>query len=220
MHQLSIPQSIIDRVVAKRGREHVLRTSSRRGPRWSWSTCRMRSCCRALPTRSARWRKRSCPTSIASLQAVRASGGRVVWIKTTFKDDALRNWSTYFEMVSQEQAGKRIAALTADSKGHELWAALDVQGKRPHRGEEPLQRLHPGLLEPCRRPARTRPRYRPDHRHGHQRVLRVDGARCHDAQFQDHHGDRRQRRRDRRGPQCVARARSISASATSCRPRC
>jgi ureidoacrylate peracid hydrolase len=51
----------------------------------------------------------------------------VVWIKTTFKDDALRNWSTYFEMVSQEQAGKRIAALTADSKGHELWGALEVK---------------------------------------------------------------------------------------------
>jgi ureidoacrylate peracid hydrolase len=60
-------------------------------------------------------------------QAVRATGGTVVWIKTTFKDDALQNWSSYFEMVTPQQGAKRIAALTADSKGHELWATLDVR---------------------------------------------------------------------------------------------
>jgi ureidoacrylate peracid hydrolase len=58
---------------------------------------------------------------------VRATGGAVVWIKTTFREDALRNWSTYFEMVSPEQAAKRMAALTADSRGHELWGALEVE---------------------------------------------------------------------------------------------
>ena len=60
--------------------------------------------------------------------AVRATGGCVVWIKTTFKEEALRHWSTYFEMVSPEQANKRIAALTADSRGHALWGALEVKG--------------------------------------------------------------------------------------------
>ena len=60
-------------------------------------------------------------------QAVRMTGGTVIWIKTTFKDDALKNWSTYFEMVKPEQGARRVAALTAGSKGHELWAALDVR---------------------------------------------------------------------------------------------
>jgi ureidoacrylate peracid hydrolase len=55
------------------------------------------------------------------------TGGTVIWIKTTFKDDALKNWSTYFEMVKPEQGARRVAALTAGSKGHELWAALDVR---------------------------------------------------------------------------------------------
>jgi ureidoacrylate peracid hydrolase len=58
--------------------------------------------------------------------AVRASGGTVVWIKTTFRDEALENWSSYFAMVTPQQGAKRIAALTAGSKGHELWPALDV----------------------------------------------------------------------------------------------
>jgi ureidoacrylate peracid hydrolase len=39
----------------------------------------------------------------------------------------LKNWSTYFEMVTPQQGAKRIAALTTGSKGHELWAALDVR---------------------------------------------------------------------------------------------
>jgi ureidoacrylate peracid hydrolase len=60
-------------------------------------------------------------------KAVRQTGGTVIWIKTTFKADALKNWSTYFEMVKPEQGARRVAALTADSKGHELWPALDVR---------------------------------------------------------------------------------------------
>jgi ureidoacrylate peracid hydrolase len=60
-------------------------------------------------------------------QAVRQTGGTVIWIKTTFKAAALKNWSTYFEMVKPEQGARRVAALTADSKGHELWPALDVR---------------------------------------------------------------------------------------------
>jgi ureidoacrylate peracid hydrolase len=60
-------------------------------------------------------------------RVVRATGGAVVWIKTTFKDDALKDWSTYFEMVTPQQGAKRIAALTAGSRGHELWAALDMR---------------------------------------------------------------------------------------------
>jgi ureidoacrylate peracid hydrolase len=53
----------------------------------------------------------------------------VVWIKTTFTDDALQNWSTYFEMVTPQQSAKRVEALTADSKGHQLWADLDVHAE-------------------------------------------------------------------------------------------
>ena len=154
--------------------------------------------------RSVRWRRRSCPTSTGSPHAVRETGGTVVWIKTTFKDDALQSWSTYFEMVTPQQGAKRIAALTADSKGHELWAHARRAAGRPHRREEPLQRLHPGLVESRRGAARARPRHRAHHRHRHQCVLRVDRARRHDAQFPDHHGHRRQRGGDRRGPQRLA----------------
>ena len=60
-------------------------------------------------------------------QAVRDTGGAVVWIKTTFTTETLKSWSTYYGSVRPEQNAKRIEALTADSKGHELWHALDVR---------------------------------------------------------------------------------------------
>jgi ureidoacrylate peracid hydrolase len=60
-------------------------------------------------------------------RAVRETGGTVVWIKTTFTEDALRSWSTYFDMVTPQHGAKRVQALTAGSEGHQLWAALDVR---------------------------------------------------------------------------------------------
>ena len=127
MHTLSIPQSVVDRVVARRGREHVhdvldpARTAlvvvdmqnAFMLPGVAHALCPMA--------------EKIVPNINRLAQAVRMTGGTVIWIKTTFKDDALKNWSTYFEMVKPEQGARRVAALTAGSKGHELWAALDVR---------------------------------------------------------------------------------------------
>jgi len=127
MHTLSIPQSVVDRVVARRGREHVhdvldpARTAlvvvdmqnAFMLPGVAHALCPMA--------------EKIVPNINRLAQAVRTTGGTVIWLKTTFKDDALRNWSTYFEMVKPEQGARRVAALTAGSKGHELWAALDVR---------------------------------------------------------------------------------------------
>jgi len=99
MHTLSIPQSVVDRVVARRGREHVhdvldpARTAlvvvdmqnAFMLPGVAHALCPMA--------------EKIVPNINRLAQAVRVTGGTVIWIKTTFKDDALKNWSTYFEMV-------------------------------------------------------------------------------------------------------------------------
>jgi ureidoacrylate peracid hydrolase len=127
MHTLSIPQSVVDRVVARRGRAHIhddldpARTAlvvvdmqnAFMLPGVAHSLCPMA--------------EKIVPNINRLAQAVRATGGAVVWIKTTFKEEVLQSWSSYFEMVTPQQGAKRIAALTADSKGHELWATLDVR---------------------------------------------------------------------------------------------
>jgi len=60
-------------------------------------------------------------------QAVRETGGAVVWIKTTYTPETLKEWSTYYELSSPEQGARRAQALAAGSKGHELWSELDAR---------------------------------------------------------------------------------------------
>ena len=127
MHTLSIPQSIVDRVVARRGREHVHEVLD--PARTALVVVDMQNAFMLPGVAHALcpMAEKIVPNINRLAQAVRMTGGTVIWIKTTFKDDALKNWSTYFEMVKPEQGARRVAALTAGSKGHELWAALDVR---------------------------------------------------------------------------------------------
>ena len=127
MHPLSIPQSVVDRVVSRRGRERVYEDLD--PAKTALVVVDMQNAFMLPGVAHA-----LCPMAEAIVpninrlaEVIRSTGGAVVWIKTTFRDDALQNWSTYFEMVTPQQGAKRIAALTADSKGHELWAALDVR---------------------------------------------------------------------------------------------
>src|SRR5258707_8721544 len=125
MHKLSIPQSVIDRVIAKRGREHVFEniepTKSALIVVDMQNAFMLPGVAHALCPMA----EKIVPNINRLAAAVRATGGAVVWIKTTFTSHALRDWAIYFEMVTPGQAKKRNGALTANSKGDELWSALD-----------------------------------------------------------------------------------------------
>ena len=127
MHTLSIPQSVIDRVTERRGREHVYEDLDPAKTALVVVDMQNAFMLPGVAHALCPMAEKIVPNINRLAQAVRATGGAVVWIKTTFRDDALKNWSTYFEMVTPEQGAKRVAALTADSKGHELWPALDVR---------------------------------------------------------------------------------------------
>jgi ureidoacrylate peracid hydrolase len=59
--------------------------------------------------------------------AVREAGGGVFWVRMTHDDKCLDDWSSAFDMLTPTMRQKRIAALTAGSKGHSLWPDLDVR---------------------------------------------------------------------------------------------
>jgi ureidoacrylate peracid hydrolase len=59
--------------------------------------------------------------------AVRRAGGGVFWVRMTHDERCLSDWSAAFEMLSPAARQKRVAALTAGSKGHSLWPDLDVR---------------------------------------------------------------------------------------------
>jgi ureidoacrylate peracid hydrolase len=131
MHAFTVPQSVVDRVIERRGRAYVYddldpaRTAlvvvdmqnAFMLPGVAHSLCPMA--------------QEIVPNINRLAQSVRATGGTVFWIKTTFTAEALRTWSTYFEMTTPQRVAKRIEALTADSLGHELWSGLDVRPQDP-----------------------------------------------------------------------------------------
>jgi len=127
MHTLSIPQSVIGRVIEKRGREHVYADLDPAKTALVVVDMQNAFMLPGVAHALCPMAEKIVPNINRLAEAVRATGGTVVWIKTTFRDEALQNWSTYFEMVTPQQGAKRIAALTAGSKGHELWPVLDVR---------------------------------------------------------------------------------------------
>src|SRR6266568_5398608 len=127
MHTLSIPQSVIDRVIERRGREHVYEDLNPAKTALVVVDMQNAFMLPGVAHALCPMAEKIVPNINRLAEAVRATGGTVVWIKTTFRDEALQNWSTYFEMVTPQQGAKRIAALTAGSKGHELWPVLDVR---------------------------------------------------------------------------------------------
>jgi ureidoacrylate peracid hydrolase len=128
MHTIKIPQSIIDRVIEKRGREHIYQDMDPAKTALVVVDMQNAFMLPGVAHALCPMAEQIVPAINRLAQAVRATGGTVVGIKTTFKEDALENWSTYFEMVTKENGARRIAALTSASKGHQLWAALDVKG--------------------------------------------------------------------------------------------
>jgi len=127
MHTLSIPRSVVERVVERRGREHVYEDLD--PARTALIVVDMQNAFMLPEVAHALcpMAEQIVPNINQLARAVRATGGTVVWIKTTFTPDVLASWSTYFEMVTPELHQRRIAALTAGGKGHELWASLEVR---------------------------------------------------------------------------------------------
>ena len=127
MHKIAIPRSVVERVVARRGREFVYDNLDSRKtalvvvdmqnafmlPGVAHSLCAMA--------------REIVPNINRLAQALRETGGAVVWIKTTYTPETLKDWSSYYELSGPEQGAKRAQALAAGSKGHELWAELDAR---------------------------------------------------------------------------------------------
>ena len=127
MHKIAIPKSVVERVIARRGREFVYDNLDPR--RTALVVVDMQNAF-MLPevAHSPCLAAQDIVPNINRLaKAVRESGGTVVWIKTTFTEESLKSWSVLYDMTGSERTDMRARALAAGSKGHELWAALDAR---------------------------------------------------------------------------------------------
>ena len=68
-------------------------------------------------------------------EAVRATGGAVVWIQTAYTDETLTSWSTLYGMVGVKGAEKRRRSLSRDSKGYDIFPDSQSRAAGPHRRE-------------------------------------------------------------------------------------
>src|ERR1700742_4438272 len=127
MHKIAIPQSVVDRVIARRGREHIhddldpARTAlvvvdmqnAFMMPGVAHSLCLMA--------------QEIVPNINRLAQAVRDSDGAVGWIQTAYTDETKKSWSVYYDISRPEQNRKRAEALAPGSLGYQLWEALDAR---------------------------------------------------------------------------------------------
>ena len=129
MHKIAIPRSVVERVIARRGREFVYDNLDPRRTALVVVDMQNAFMLPGVAHALCPMAEKIVPNINRLAQTVRETGGTVVWIKTTFKHDALQSWSTYFEMVSPQHGAKRVEALTAGSKGHQLWDSLEVRAQ-------------------------------------------------------------------------------------------
>jgi ureidoacrylate peracid hydrolase len=87
--------------------------------------------------------------------AVRASGGAVFWIKNTFDETCLTEWSVMQDISTPAMRARRAAAMSEGTKGHDLWPTLDVKPEDEIMKKNRFSAFLPGASE---LPARLRAR--------------------------------------------------------------
>jgi ureidoacrylate peracid hydrolase len=127
MHKIAIPQSVVDRVIARRGRAHI--HDDLDPARTALVVVDMQNAF-MMPgvAHSLCLEAQEIVPNINRLaQAVRETGGAVVWIQTAYTDETKKSWSVYYDISKPEQNAKRAEALAPGSKGYELWEMLDAR---------------------------------------------------------------------------------------------
>jgi ureidoacrylate peracid hydrolase len=126
MHKIAIPQSVIDRVIARRGREHI--HDDLDPARTALVVVDMQNAF-MMPgvAHSLCLEAQEIVPNINRLaEVVRETGAAVVWIQTAYTDETKKSWSVYYDISKPEQNAKRAEALARGSKGYQLWDRLDA----------------------------------------------------------------------------------------------
>src|SRR5262249_60377695 len=127
MHKISIPQSVIDEVVKHRGREHIFDDLDPAKTALivvdMQNGFMMKGVAHALCEEAAN----VVPNINRIAAAVRKTGGTVVWIKNTATAETRQSWTVKADMDGPDKTAERAEAMAPGSKGHELWADLDVK---------------------------------------------------------------------------------------------
>ncbi|MCC6890162.1 MAG: cysteine hydrolase [Hyphomicrobiales bacterium] len=127
MHKIAIPQSVIDRVIARRGREHVFDNLDPSHTALVVVDMQNAFMLPGVAHSLCLTAQEIVPNINRLAQAARDSGGAVVWVQTAYTEETRQSWSVYYDISRPEQNAKRAEALAPGSKGYQLWDGLDAR---------------------------------------------------------------------------------------------
>ena len=201
MHKVSISQSVIDRVVARRGREHIFDDLNPAKTALVVVDMQNGFMVPELGHAACKMAHEIVPNINRLAQAVRDTGGTVIWIQTAYTDETLTSWSTLYGMMLPKGRERRKFSLSPSNKGYEIFPDLKIEKTDLIVEKNRYSAFIQGSSN-IEEVLRSR---------GLDTVLitgtvtnvccEFDGARRHDAELQDRHDHRRQCRQHRRRPQ-------------------
>jgi ureidoacrylate peracid hydrolase len=126
MHKLSISQSVIDRVVARRGREHIFDDLNPAKTALVVVDMQNGFMVPELGHAPCKTAHEIVPNINRLAEAVRATGGTVIWIQTAYTDETLTSWSTLYGMMLPKGRERRKFSLSPANKGYEIFPDLKI----------------------------------------------------------------------------------------------
>jgi ureidoacrylate peracid hydrolase len=127
MHDPRLPQDVIDRVIARRGRLNAYEALNAASTALLVVDLQTAFMGEGLPSEVPLARE-IVPNVNRLAEAVRGTGGAVFWIQVTTEPKPDGGWPTFYDhMVSNAVAEKIARNLNDGSKPHELWPELDVR---------------------------------------------------------------------------------------------
>jgi ureidoacrylate peracid hydrolase len=127
LHKIDIPQAIVDRVIRHRGRPHVYDKFDPKKTALLVVDMQNAFMMPGVAHNLCREAAEIVPNINRLATAMRAAGGAVAWVISTFGEASLQNWPVLHEMAGAERTPARIGALAEGSIGHKLWADLVVK---------------------------------------------------------------------------------------------
>jgi len=127
MHDFTMPQWAIDRVIQRRSKLHVYD-----------DLVPQRTALIVVDMQNGFMLPEHTPKAVATAlgtvpninrlaATLRETGGKVFWIKNTIDESNLKDWSVYFDLSKPEQKAQKIEAFEDGAPGHAIYAGLEVK---------------------------------------------------------------------------------------------
>ena len=130
MEPPQIPQRVIDRVLRRRGRLHVYESLDAATTALLVVDLQVHFMREGSPSEMPSARA-IVPTVNRLAGALRARGGHVVWVVSTYGPEEARNWANLDIVLGEEAAAVFRGGLSEGAAGHAIWPDLDVRETDP-----------------------------------------------------------------------------------------